>query len=93
MKWFVYILVCSDNSYYVGHSQDIPSRVKLRNSGRGALQTSRNRPVRLAYSESLTTEAEAMHLEPQLKRRSRAKKEALISGNKTLIHELSKSND
>ena len=39
MVWFVYILLCSDNSFYVGHTEDIEKRVVTHNAGKGAIYT------------------------------------------------------
>lgn len=34
--FFVYILRCSDGSFYVGHSENVEGRVAAHNEGRGA---------------------------------------------------------
>ena len=77
----VYILQCRDRSYYVGLTEDIGKRLNVHNSGEGPSYTARRLPVRLMYQESLPTLEEAVQREKQLKGWSRAKKEALISGN------------
>jgi predicted GIY-YIG superfamily endonuclease len=79
MPWFMYILKCSDRSYYTGHTQDLRLRVKTHNEGRGPLYTVMRRPVELAYWEEAPSRAEAVKRERQVKKWSRAKKEALIS--------------
>lgn len=93
LKWCVYILRCSDSSYYVGHSRDLNQRVKAHNAGEGATHTACRLPVELVYSESFPSETEAMAREAQLKRWSRAKKEALIAGDNAKLHKLSRSRD
>jgi predicted GIY-YIG superfamily endonuclease len=90
--FFVYILRCSDRSFYVGHSKDVEERVAAHNDGQGAVWTSCRRPLRLVYRETLATEAAAVKRERQIKRWTHAKKEALVDGDLTRLKELSKSN-
>ena len=91
MKGFtVYILECSDGSYYVGHTEDVDARLKAHNDGRAARYTYPRRPVTLAYSENFKTEDEAIRRELQIKGWARAKKEALIAGDLDRLKVLSK---
>ena len=90
MAYFVYILRCADGSYYVGSAEDVAERVKRHNSGDGAEYTARHRPAVLVYSEPHPNEASAILRERQLKRWSRAKKEALIAGDEERLCKLSK---
>jgi predicted GIY-YIG superfamily endonuclease len=76
--YFVHILRCADDSYYVGHCIDVAHRLSLHNNGEGAKHTREHRPVVLVYTEEFRTEADAVRRERQIKRWSRAKKEALI---------------
>ena len=85
---FVYILQCCDGSFYVGLTQDVSKRLEVHNSGEGPAFTASRLPVRLIYQEYFATLEEAAHREKQLKGWSRAKKEALISGNLKLLSEL-----
>ena len=34
--WFVYILECSDGSYYTGVTNDVEKRMKIHKSGKGS---------------------------------------------------------
>jgi predicted GIY-YIG superfamily endonuclease len=79
--YFVYILRCSDGSYYVGHTDNLDLRVQRHNEGRGCTYTAERRPVELAWFETTTDAAAARARERQLKGWTRAKKAALISGN------------
>jgi putative endonuclease len=54
--YYVYILRCADDSFYVGSTQDIDSRVEAHNDGRGAAYTFKHRPVYLVYSEVFDSE-------------------------------------
>ncbi len=89
--FYVYILRCADHSFYVGFAQDLDSRVKAHNDGRGASYTFKRRPVRLVYSEAYQSEVEAVERERQLKRWSPAKKHALIQNDTERLKQLSKS--
>ncbi|TLY29653.1 MAG: GIY-YIG nuclease family protein [Nitrospirae bacterium] len=88
---YVYLLRCSDNSFYVGSTLDLKGRVKAHNQGRGAAYTFRRRPVRLVYSEAFQSEAEPVARERQVKGWSRGKKEALVAGDLQRLKRLSAS--
>lgn len=90
MKFFVYILKCSDDSFYVGHCSDLQHRLAEHNRGEGAKHTRDRLPVQLVYFEQLETQNEAVHRERQLKRWSRAKKEALIGGDMAALKRAAK---
>ena len=90
MAWFVYILRCSDGSYYVGHTEDVPARVERHQDGRGSVWTAARRPVSLVFEEEHPSEAAAVARERQIKRWSRHKKEALIAGRLTALKTLSR---
>jgi putative endonuclease len=87
---FVYILRCADGSYYIGATADLHDRERVHNEGHGAEYTASRRPVRLVYSESHDSWPAARDREAQLKRWSRAKKQALIDGDRDRLHALAK---
>ena len=89
-RYYVYILLCADKSFYVGSTKDIKTRIKRHNDGQGAQYTRIRRPVRLVYHEVYPDEVAAVRRERHLKRWSRAKKLALIEGNKDRLKQLSK---
>lgn len=91
MSYHVYILKCTDGSYYVGSTKDLANREQAHNEGRGAKYTLLRRPVKLVYSESFETREKAVQRERQLKRWTRAKKEALIAGDVKRLKELSQA--
>ena len=76
---FVYVVRCADGTLYTGTAVDPKQREQVHNSGRGARYTSGRRPVSLVYAESCDTIGDALRRERELKRWSRAKKEALIA--------------
>jgi predicted GIY-YIG superfamily endonuclease len=86
---FTYILRCADDTLYVGHTEDLSSREVTHNEGRGAVYTSRRRPVRMVYAEQHPSVAIAIARERQLKRWSREKKEALVRGDRSALDWLS----
>lgn len=81
MTWSIYILQCNDESYYVGHSIDVVSRLTAHNKGQGAIFTATRRPCRLVYQERLASKEAAVKREQQLKKWTRTKKQALIDGD------------
>jgi putative endonuclease len=89
--YFVYILKCADNSFYVGYTSDLTRRIEEHKNEHGGTYTKIRIPVELAYREEIKTEYEAKIRERQLKGWSRKKKQALIDGNKELLIQLSKS--
>jgi putative endonuclease len=90
LLYFIYILECSDGSFYVGSTSDVDARLDTHQSGNGPAYTARRLPVRLLYSESHSTLQSAICRERQLKRWSSAKKAALVAGDRAHLHELSK---
>ena len=90
LGWFVYILRCSDDSYYVGHTEDVPARVQRHQDATGAAWTAARRPVSLVFEEEHPSEAAAVARERQIKGCSRQKKEALTSGRLTILKTLSR---
>lgn len=90
MACYVYILRCSDGSYYVGHTDDLQQRLQYHNEGRGPAYTAARRPVAIVYSEAQPSAEDAVRREKQLKGWTRAKKEALVAGNRAQLHALAR---
>jgi predicted GIY-YIG superfamily endonuclease len=90
MNFRVYLLRCSNGSYYVGHTDDIARRLEEHNSGKGAEHTRKYRPVRLLYTESFEDEQDAIRRELQIKHWSHAKKAALAAGDVQALKKLAK---
>ena len=79
LMYFTYILRCSDDSLYVGSTNDLERRVAQHNTSKsGAHYTKIRRPVELVYHESFSTLRDARHREAELKRWKRDKKIALL---------------
>lgn len=78
----MYILECSDNTFYIGKTVDLVKRIKSHNGvgAGGAKYTSGRRPVYLVYYEQFKTVTKALQREHQLKQLTRNEKKALIQG-------------
>ena len=88
-EYYVYILRCADSSYYVGVTNDLQRRLIEHQSDRNPKHyTFSRRPVELLYYELYTYINDAIQREKQLQGWSRAKKEALITGDKQLLKRL-----
>ncbi|MCJ2141045.1 GIY-YIG nuclease family protein [Methylobacterium sp. E-066] len=83
MNAFVYMLRCSDGSYYVGSARgsSLDKRLSEHEAGTYPGYTSRRRPVTLIYAEQFDRIVDAVAAERRIKGWSRAKKEALIRGD------------
>jgi putative endonuclease len=79
----VYILQCSDGSYYTGITRrEVEERVSEHAQGLDSTcYTFSRRPVSVVFSASFERVDEAVSFERQIKGWSRAKKEALIRGD------------
>jgi predicted GIY-YIG superfamily endonuclease len=88
--YFVYVLRTLSNTLYIGVTQALDQRIAAHNRGRGARWTKAHPGARIVYSESYPTLGLARKREIQLKRWSRAKKEALIAGDAAMLKNLSR---
>lgn len=79
-KGYMYILECSDNSYYTGSTRDIERRLRQHMEGTGANHTAKRLPVTLLYYEEYDRIDHAFYREKQVQGWSRKKKEALMDG-------------
>ena len=91
MPFFVYILKCSDGSYYTGHTDNLESRVAAHQQGLTDGYTYARRPVTLVFAEEFGDRADALEREQQIKRWSRKKKDAFIRRDWTALREFAKS--
>lgn len=79
--WSVYILECSDGTFYTGCSVDVEARLKKHNKGKGAKYTKRRTPCTLVYRVEAGTVGEALKLEHKIKQLTRQQKKKLIEGD------------
>ena len=77
--FYVYILLCKDDSLYVGSTNNLEKRFKQHNTSKnGAHYTKIRRPVTLQYHELCETYSQARAREAAIKRLTRDKKLLLI---------------
>ena len=94
MSFYVYMLSCSDASYYVGHTDDLEKRIAAHELGEMPGYTQHRRPVRLVFQETYSDRTQAYERERQInqiKGWSRAKKQALVEGDWESLVRLSRS--
>ena len=78
--YYVYILLCKDGSLYTGSTNNINQRIKDHFNGKGGRYTRSHKPQKLVYQEKLPNKSEALKREAQLKKLTKVKKQALITG-------------
>ncbi len=88
MHGYMYILLCSDDTYYTGSTNNLDIRVKKHQAGEGANYTAKRLPVELLYYEEYPHVALAFKREKQVQGWSRKKKEALMNGDDVSLHDL-----
>jgi putative endonuclease len=89
--YYIYILLCSDNSYYIGFTNNIQVRFEQHQNGfYSKSYTYNKRPIHLIYREEFLDIKQAIEREKQLKKWSRAKKEALVKNDMQGLINLSK---
>ena len=90
--YYVYILKCSDNSYYTGVTNNIERRLFEHNSGFNVgCYTYNRRPLELVFVTEFNDINQAIAFEKQVKGWSRKKKEAIINNRWEDLPELSKN--
>lgn len=85
---FVYILECSDGSFYTGSTINIEQRLNEHNNGQGANHTKKRLPVKLVFLEEFDRIDDAFNREKQIQGWSRNKKIALINRDFEKLPEL-----
>lgn len=84
--FYIYILRCSDNTFYVGHTDNLEKRI-AEHQDKIFLHsyTASRLPVKLVFSLASESREEAFLLEHKIKKWSQKKKAALINGNYQLL--------
>jgi putative endonuclease len=83
LPYYVYILICSDGSFYTGYTKNVDERVRQHSCGKGARYTKMHKPKQVAYVETLFSRAEAMKREKAIKKLSHQDKLELTRSVKT----------
>ena len=88
--YYVYILKCSDNSYYTGITNNVDKRFNEHQfENKEDSYTFKRRPLVMVFYQEFNDVLQAIYFEKKIKGWSRAKKEALISGNFDMLQILS----
>ncbi|WP_425540194.1 GIY-YIG nuclease family protein [Microaceticoccus formicicus] len=93
MKYYVYILNCSDNTYYTGITNNLLERIKVHNEGKASKYTRGRIPVEYVYIEEVLDKSEALKREIAIKKLPRPKKLDLINQNTDKLEKYNKSAD
>lgn len=83
---YLYILECSDGSFYTGSTQDLPRRLWEHQNGLGAKYTQTRLPVKLVYAEEFERIDDTFEREKQIQGWSRKKKIALMNSDWDKLH-------
>ena len=75
---YVYILECSDGTFYTGWTNDLEKRIRMHSEGKGAKYTKGRGPFKLVHNEEFEKKRDAMKREYAIKKLSRAEKIELI---------------
>ncbi len=75
---WVYVVECSDGTFYTGYTTDVARRVAEHDAGDGAKYTRGRTPVTLCHTERFDSKSAAMSREYEIKQLRRAQKERLI---------------
>jgi putative endonuclease len=78
-NWVVYLVRCSDSSFYCGVSNDLKNRFIEHNSGKGAKYTRTRIPVELVGVGPQMSKSEALKLEHRIKQLPANKKIAALT--------------
>jgi putative endonuclease len=85
-EYFVYILECSDKTFYVGSTSDLEKRVYTHNNLKsGAHYTKIRRPVELKYFEKFETYGDMRKREGELKRLKREEKINMLNSSNNIL--------
>jgi putative endonuclease len=91
ITYYVYILKCADSTFYTGITSNLTQRLESHQSGKYKdSYTNNRRPVTLVYYCEFTDPNMAIDTEKQMKKWSKAKKQALIDGGYDELPNLAK---
>jgi len=78
-SWFVYILLCNDDTYYTGVAIDLDKRLELHKAGKGAKYTRAHGANKIVFSEQHKTHSQALVREAEIKKLPRKEKVKLVN--------------
>jgi len=77
MRYYVYVLLCQDGTFYTGYAKNLDARLNMHERGKGARYTKVHKPKKLVYKEEFSTRKEAMRRERQIKKLGHEEKKRL----------------
>jgi|GEM_PF-1105824 len=77
-KYYVYILECSDGTFYTGYTRDLVQRIALHNKGNGAKYLKGRKPLKIVYLKEYRYYKNALNEERRIKALPRKQKEKLV---------------
>ena len=75
---YVYIVECSDGTFYTGWTNNLEKRIYMHSNGVGAKYTKGRGPVKLMHYEEFEEKKDAMKREYEIKKLTRKAKILLI---------------
>ena len=85
-RYYVYILICSDDTFYTGITNDLEKRLKTHNEGKASKYTRVRLPVQFVYIEEIDGKGLALSREWAIKNLKKNKKIKLISCSDNLAN-------
>ena len=87
--YYVYILICNDDTYYTGVTNDLERRFNEHQEGTiPDSYTFSRRPLELVFHQTFDDITLAIQFEKRIKKWSQKKKEAMINGHLEKLPEL-----
>jgi len=80
-EWFLYILKCSDGTFYTGITNNLIRRLKMHQAGKASRYTRTRGPVEMIYSEICGDRSSALIRECEVKEWPRSKKQKFLANN------------
>ena len=77
--YFVYLILCGDDTIYTGITTDVERRFREHREGTASKYTRAKKAVKILYTEKFTTRSEALKRESEIKSWKREKKLTLFS--------------
>ncbi|MDH4162778.1 MAG: GIY-YIG nuclease family protein [Nitrospirota bacterium] len=77
-KWHLYMILCSDGTYYTGITNDVSKRIERHNKGTASRYTRSRRPVTLVHTRRCKDRSDALKKEFAIKQLSREEKEGYL---------------
>ena len=76
--WYVYILLCEDNSLYTGITNNLEKRFSEHLDRKGSKYTRSHKPLKIIYQENFSTKSQSLKREIEIKSWNREKKLKVI---------------